>query len=147
MKIEIILQDKKSFLDLLLLADEQENMIDRYLDRGEMFALYDNDLKSICVVTNEGNGRCELKNLATYQRSQGKGYGKQLIQYILKYYKGQFKCMYVGTGDQSRALGFYEHCGFKVSHRVPDFFTEYYDHPLYECGKQLVDMIYLKIDL
>ena len=41
MKVEIILDNKKQFLDLLLLADEQEDMIDKYLDRGDMFALYD----------------------------------------------------------------------------------------------------------
>jgi hypothetical protein len=53
MEIEIIKENKKRFLDLLLLADEQESMIDKYLERGEMFALYDGDLKSICVVTQE----------------------------------------------------------------------------------------------
>ena len=32
-----VTRDKKRFLDLLLLADEQEEMIDRYLDRGKAF--------------------------------------------------------------------------------------------------------------
>lgn len=32
MKVEKISNNKKQFLDLLLLADEQEDMIDRYLD-------------------------------------------------------------------------------------------------------------------
>ena len=31
MRIETITENKKQFLDLLLLADEQESMIDRYL--------------------------------------------------------------------------------------------------------------------
>lgn len=31
MRIEKIIENKKQFLDLLLLADEQENMIDKYL--------------------------------------------------------------------------------------------------------------------
>ena len=39
MGIKIIKENKKSFLDLLLLADEQESMIEKYLERGEMFAL------------------------------------------------------------------------------------------------------------
>ena len=46
MEVEIIRENKKRFLDLLLLADEQESMIDKYLERGEMFALYDGDLKN-----------------------------------------------------------------------------------------------------
>ena len=29
-------------------------------------------------------------------------------------------------------------------HRIPDFFTDNYDHPIYEAGKQLKDMVYLK---
>jgi hypothetical protein len=47
MRIEIITNNKKQYLDLLLLADEQEDMIDRYLESGDMFALYNDDLKTI----------------------------------------------------------------------------------------------------
>ena len=36
MRIIEVKEDKKQYLDLLLLADEQENMIDRYLDKGKM---------------------------------------------------------------------------------------------------------------
>ena len=56
MEIKLITSNKKQFLDLLLLADEQESMIDKYLERGEMFALYDDGLKAISVVTCEGEG-------------------------------------------------------------------------------------------
>ena len=73
-------------MDLLLLADEQESMIDKYLERGELFALFDGDLKAICMVTNEGNDVCELKNIATYPKYHGMGYGKQLISFIYNYY-------------------------------------------------------------
>ena len=38
MEIKIINKNKKQFIDLLLLADEQESMIDRYLERGDLFA-------------------------------------------------------------------------------------------------------------
>ena len=72
MEIKIIKKNKKDFLDLLLLADEQENMIEKYLFRGEMFALYENDLKSICVVTEENDHACEIKNLATYKNIKDK---------------------------------------------------------------------------
>lgn len=33
MNIQLITTDKKRFLSLLLLADEQESMLDRYLER------------------------------------------------------------------------------------------------------------------
>jgi len=67
-KIKIVKEDKKQFLDLLLLADESESMIDKYLERGEMFALYDNEPRSICVITRESFDTCELKNIATYEK-------------------------------------------------------------------------------
>ena len=55
--------NKKQFLPLLLLADEQEDMIDRYLNRGTMYVLYDDGVKCECVVTDEGKGVLEIKIL------------------------------------------------------------------------------------
>ena len=144
MKIEEVLGDRRRFLDLLLLGDEQESMIDAYLDRGDMFALYDGGLKSICVVTREGDGICELKNIATYEECQGQGYGRRLVEYIFEHYRGRCRVMLAGTGDSPRILRFYERCGFTVSHRIENFFLDHYDHPIFDCGEQLVDMVYLR---
>lgn len=143
MEIKHITQNKKQFLDLLLLADEQESMIDLYLERGDLFALYDGDLKSVCVVTRESDAECELKNIATYEQWHGKGYGGKLLQYIFSYYKGKYTTMLVGTGDSPWILRFYEKNGFEISHRVKNFFTDNYDHPMFDNGVQLVDMVYL----
>lgn len=77
MKIELLREDKRRFLDLLLEGDEQESMIDVYLDRGDMFVLYDRDPVSVCVVTCEGDGVYELKNIATYEEFRGRGYGRR----------------------------------------------------------------------
>ena len=107
-RVEYIKDDRKRFLDLLLLADEQEDMIDKYLNRGDMFALYDDDLKGICVVTREEDRIYELKNIATYEKYHGKGYGKKIIQYIFEYYKEKCDVMYVGTGDSPLTLPFYK---------------------------------------
>jgi len=146
-KIEMIVKNKKKFLDLLLLADEQENMIDKYLSNGDLFALYDGDLKSVCVVAEIDSETCELKNIATYEKYQGKGYGKALINFILNYYKNDYKTMLVGTGETPTILSFYESCGFKKSHRIKNFFIDNYNHPMFDGDIQLVDMIYLKKDL
>ena len=146
-RIEKIKENKKQFLDLLLLADEQENMIDKYLPSGDLFALYDDDLKSVCVVVPINSETCELKNIATYEKYQGKGYGRALINFIFDFYKNDYKTMLVGTGETPTILSFYESCGFEKSHRVKNFFTDNYDHPIFEGDIQLVDMIYLKKDL
>lgn len=147
LKIEKINENKKQFIDLLLLADEQENMIDKYLQKGDLFSLSDGDLKTVCVVVPVDSETCELKNIATYEKYQGKGYGRSLIQFISEYYKTDFKTMLVGTGETPAILSFYESCGFEISHRLQNFFTDNYDHPIFEGDIQLVDMIYLKKDL
>ncbi|MBO7710129.1 MAG: GNAT family N-acetyltransferase, partial [Lachnospiraceae bacterium] len=64
MTIEKVTGNKKEYLDLLLLADEQESMVDLYLDKGEMFVLKDPDVKAECVVTDNGGGVAEIKNIA-----------------------------------------------------------------------------------
>lgn len=143
MDIRLITENKKQYLDLLLLADEQESMIDRYLERGDLLALYDGGLKSLCVVTDEGGGVCELKSLATYPQYQGMGYATRLIDYICDYYKSTHLTMLVGTGDSPVIIPFYEHRGFVLSHRLKNFFLSY-DHPIFDNGVQLLDMVYLK---
>jgi GNAT superfamily N-acetyltransferase len=143
MEIRIIEINKKDFLGLLLLADEQESMIDNYLERGELFALYDGGLKSVCVVTRESEDVCELKNIATYEKWHGKGYGSKLLAHIFSYYKGKYAVMRVGTGDSPWIIRFYQKNGFEVSHRIEGFFTDNYDHPMFDKGVQLIDMVYL----
>lgn len=135
---------KMDYIELLFLADEQMDMIEKYLYRGEMFALYEeDDLKSVCVVTRESDDVCELKNIATYEKWHSHGYGGELLQYLFSYYKGKYKTMLVGTGDSLRILDFYERNGFEISYRVKNFFIDNYDHPMFEEGVQLIDMVYL----
>ena len=147
MKIIQITENKKQYLPLLLLADEQEDMIDRYLERGTMYLLDDDGPKSECVVTDEGDGILEIKNIATDPAFQGKGYGKALIAFLETRYRGRYRILQVGTGDSPATIPFYEGCGFTRSHRVKNFFVEHYDHPIYEDGVQLVDMVYLRKEL
>ena len=144
MKIIEVTENKKEYLDLLLLADEQENMVDRYLDNGRMYILDDNGVKSECVIAGERNGVLEIKNIATVPEHQGKGYAKALINFIIEKYSGQYAVLQVGTGDSPLTIPFYEKCGFVLSHIIPNFFTDNYDHPIYEGGVQLVDMVYLQ---
>ena len=60
MTIEQVRENKKQYMDLLFLADEQEEMIDKYLDEGEMFVLKDPDVVGECVVVDLGNGEFEI---------------------------------------------------------------------------------------
>lgn len=139
---------KKRFLPLLLLGDEQESMIDRYLDDGEMFVLLeDGKLRTIAVVTKEPKRIFELKNIATEPAYQRQGYGRKMIDYLLAYYHGKGRLLQAGTGAGSTTVEFYEKCGFQAGKTIKDFFTEHYDHPIMEGGKQITDMVYYQREL
>nr|WP_330365682.1 GNAT family N-acetyltransferase [Mediterraneibacter gnavus] len=144
MKIREVNENKKQFIALLLLADEQENMIDHYLEKGTMYVLEDGNVKAECVVTDEDNGILEIKNIAVDPQNQGQGYGKALIDFLSSKYADEYSILQVGTGDSPLTVPFYEKCGFVRSHNIPNFFTDNYDHPIYECGVQLIDMVYLQ---
>ena len=117
--------NKKQYLALLLLADEQEDMSDRYLERGSMYVLEDDGVKAECVVTDEGGGVLELKNIAVEPDFQGKGYGKALVDFLIRTYAGQYMLLQVGTGDSPSTIPFYESCGFCRHPLVKTFFTDH----------------------
>lgn len=144
-EIKKISDNKTDFMDLLLIADEQESMIMKYLDSGDMFVMEnDGRICAICIVTDKGGDVCELKNIAVSPNLQRRGYGRQLIDFIEKQYKNKFYKLIVGTGDSPMTIPFYEKCGFVRTHVVKDFFIDNYDHPIFENGVQLKDMIYLE---
>jgi GNAT superfamily N-acetyltransferase len=147
MEIKIIEENKDNFMELLLLGDEQANMIQKYLYRGELFALYDNDLKTVCVVTKEDNEIYEIKNIATYEKYHGKGYGTHMLNYIIDKFKNKCNKLLLGTGDDIEILSYYKKFGFIYSHTIKNFFVDNYDHEMFlDDGKQLIDMIYLKLE-
>ena len=86
----------------------------------------------------------EIKNIATVPEYQGKGYAKDMIDFIIRTFCEQYSVLQAGTGDSPMTIPFYEKCGFVRSHVIPNFFIDHYDHPIYECGVQLVDMVYLR---
>lgn len=143
MDIKHVLHDKKKHLDLLLLGDEQESMIDRYIDLSKMIAgSVDGSYMAICAYLEVAPGIIEIKNLAVAPEYQRKGYGRALLQYVEATHPGH--TIILGTGEAPSTLNFYKACGYSFSHRLPDFFTKNYDHPIIEEGVTLKDMIYLK---
>lgn len=127
---------------LLLLGDESEQMIERYIHKGRIFAgIYDQKYVAVCVITIEADGWIEIRNLAVSPDMRRKGMGRLMIAYVESLYP---VCKFrLGTGETPSTLRFYKSCGYVYSHRVQDFFTDNYDHPIIEEGVQLRDMLYL----
>ena len=63
-------------------------------------SLDDDGVKCECVVTDEGNGVLEMKNIATEPGYQGKGYGKALLDFVAAAYKGKYSVLQVGHRGQ-----------------------------------------------
>ena len=148
MRVRQIIENKRLYIDLLLLADPQESMIEKYLDQGEMFLLEENgEAKTIAVVKVLKNRKCELKNIATAEAQRNKGYGKYMIHFLCEHYSSVCDVMYVGTGNTGKTIDFYKKCGFENSHILVDFFVKNYEKPIYDDGVLLKDMIYLKKNL
>ncbi len=144
MKIKQIRKGKWLFKDLLMEADEQESMIEKYINIGDMFVVEnEKGIVAECIVVKISKGVYELKNIAVKKEFRKMGYGKILVNHAFNLYK-DLETMYVGTGDSPCTVEFYKKCGFNESHRVKGFFTENYDHKIYECGKLLKDMVYFK---
>ena len=115
-EIRRIFADKLAYMDILLIGDEQEDMVLKYLNRSEFFVLeIDGAAVGVCAVTDEGNGIYELKNIAVKPEFQHNGYGKMLIEFVVSHYSECFDTLLAGTGDSPLTVPFYEKCGFARS--------------------------------
>ena len=145
MEIREITGDKRRYLPLLLVGDEQEEKVMRYLPHGSLFVCFDPDPCAVAVVTDEGDGCCELKNLAVEPCRQRQGHGRRMVAFVVRRYAEQgYRTLRVGTGETPSTLRFYAQCGFRPAGRIHDFFTRNYDHPIVEEGVLLRDMILLE---
>ena len=139
--IQSIATGRKRYLDLLLMGDEQESMIDRYLMCGDMYVAFAGDeAVGVCVVTREADNLMEIKNLAVSPARRRTGIGHSLLRFIENRYEDYD--IQLGTGATPSTVKFYESAGYRYSHRIKDYFSINYDHPIVEEGVQLNDMLY-----
>lgn len=117
-KIEYKIEE---YMDLLLEADSDKNVVMKYLKDGDMYILKDkeNVLEEI-VITKVDDNTCELKNIATAENARGKGYASRIIKYVFDMYRAKYKRRIVGTIENM--ISFYVLSGFtKYHHTVKNF--------------------------
>lgn len=141
--IEIKNSDKHLYMPLLLIGDESESMIARYLGVGTLYAGMAGGVPvAVCVTVELSPDRVEVKNLAVRADMRRKGIGRLMLRHVEETNPG--KEIILGTGETPSTLRFYSSCGYEYSHSVPGFFTENYPEPIIEEGVRLRDMIYLR---
>jgi len=142
MEIKRINENKEKYMNLLLEADPDENVIKSYINKSDMYiGIEDNKAVSAIVITEVNNDECELKNISTLKEYRGRGYAKKLIKYVFKEYSKKYKRMIVGTSENM--IPFYVLNGFtKYHHTVKDFFVDNYNEEIWDGDLHCIDMYY-----
>ena len=132
---------------LLLLADETKEAIDKYIFESEIFIIENNgEIIALYALKAINSEQIEIKNIAVKADFQGRGIGSFLLENAFeRAKKSGFQSLLIGTGDASlRQLTLYQRQGFKKYDVVKNFFIDNYPEVIYENGLQLKDMIILK---
>src|SRR5512138_3523073 len=107
LSFRIITGDKRPFLPLILCADPEEAVVERYLDRGTLIVAYCGEVPAcVAVVIPVSADECELKALATAESFRHRGIASAMIRYLSEYFRGRYGSMVVGTAEP--AVSFYQ---------------------------------------
>lgn len=146
LSFRIIDGEKRAFLPLILVADPEVAVVERYLDRGTLIVAYCGDVPAcVAVVTPHSADEGELKALATAGQFRHRGIASAMVRYLSGHFRGRYASIMVGTAEP--AVSFYQQLGFVWFRTEPDFFTKHYSAPIYDGDFLCRDMIYLRKDL
>ena len=148
--IRLLNKDKKIPYDLLLLADENIEAINKYIHQSDIYLLdKGSETIAVCAIQTISDDTVEIKNIAVDTVFQGQGVGQGLLKEILDLVKAKgFKKIIIGTGDAGiKQLYLYQKVGFEIFEIKHKFFIDNYPEPIFENGIQLKHMIMLKKDL
>lgn len=141
--------DRQAYLDLLLMADESESIVMRYINDGDLFAVHYNDsIVGVVLFTFHPGQIIELKNIALQPPYRQKGLGKIILLRSFELYKSKgYKKMIVGTSNSGiGAITFYQKVGFRMYEVRRNFFLNY-PTVIFEDGIRALDMIMFERDL
>ena len=140
-------ENKAQYMDLLLEADPEKELVEKYLKDGDLFVLkYKDNVVCVAVVTKVDNNTVELKNIATAEKYRGHGYGKKMIKYLFENYRQKYDKMIVGTSENN--IPFYVKQGFdKYEKTIKNYFVDNYDEEILDGDLQCIDMYYYSKDL
>ena len=141
------IENKEDYIDLLLEADPSKDMIHKYLNDSDVYALKKEDeLISIAVILHIDRKTLELKNIVTKENFRNKGYAKTLLKSLCGNYKQKYDRMLVGTTENN--IPFYAKQGFdKYEKTIKNFFIDNYKEEIKDGELTCTDLIYYSKDL
>lgn len=141
------IENKEDYIDLLLEADPSRDMIHKYLNDSDVYALKKEDeLISIAVILPISRKTLELKNIVTKESYRNKGYAKTLLKSLCGNYKQKYDRMLVGVAENN--IPFYVKQGFdKYERTIKNFFIDNYNEEIKDGDLICTDLIYYSKDL
>jgi aminoglycoside 6'-N-acetyltransferase I len=133
--------------DLLLLADETVEIIDRYAKEGQIYVLEANGQRiAVYVLQVIDAERIEIKNIAVAVHYQGQGIGKFLLKEATRRTREQgYHTILIGTANGAiKQLYLYQKEGFEITSIKKNFFVDNYPAPIFENGILCKHMVMLE---
>lgn len=140
--ISKVIDNKNNYMNLLLEADPDKNVVCNYIEKGEMYILKNSEkVLAEIVITKVDEETCELKNIATLPEARGNGLAKILIEHVFNEYRTKYKRMIVGTTENM--IPFYVLNGFNKYYKtVKNFFVDNYSEEVWDGDLHCIDMYY-----
>lgn len=148
-KMQLVPEDGEIPYDLLLLADESVESIDKYIHHCVIYILeFDNKIFGVCAVQEIDLETIEIKNIAVVEQFRNRGFGKLMLKLVSdNAEKNGYTSVIIGTGDAGvMQINLYQKAGFEIYEKKNNFFIDNFPEPIYENGVQLIDMVMLKKD-
>jgi ribosomal protein S18 acetylase RimI-like enzyme len=140
--------DRERHLPLLLEADDVEEHIRGYLDRGELLEIREADaLIGVAVLVVDADA-VEIWNIALAEEHRGRGSGRCAIRLIAERCREQGASrLTVGTSDCSLGtIAFYRKVGFRFAGVRKGYFDDY-PVVVVEDGIRARDMVMFELEL
>jgi ribosomal protein S18 acetylase RimI-like enzyme len=135
-------------LPLLLEADDVEEHIHGYLDRGQLFEILDADaLIGVAVLVVDGDA-CEIWNIALSEEQRGRGSGRRAVGLIAERCRelGASRLTVVTSDCSFGTIAFYRKVGFRFAGVRKGYFDDY-PVAVVENGIRARDMVMFEMEL
>jgi predicted N-acetyltransferase YhbS len=149
--------ERERYVPLLLLADDSEQQVRGYMQKGTLFVAEDEGREVGIVLaipvdsSDANNSEIELKAVAVEAASHNQGIGQRMLALVLPALeKRGFTRVVLGTGNSGIGqIAFYQKAGFRMWKIERNVFSAERGYPpgLEENGIPLRDMIWLDREL
>ncbi|WP_455684979.1 GNAT family N-acetyltransferase [Thomasclavelia sp.] len=138
------IKNKMAYDQLLTESDPNINLVRDYLEHGTLYGYYINNEPVSFIAIEIINNEVEIKNILTLIEHRNHGYARALIDFVESKYS-DYNTFLIGTANSSfENITFYTRLGYIYSHRIENFFLDYYPQKIIENEMQATDLLYFK---